>query len=146
MALPWASVMVTMVLLKEASTWATPEEMFFRSFLRGARAPPFGSRAMLLGHLLLAGDRHRLALAGPGVGMGALATHRQATAMPQAAVAGHVHQPLDVHRDFTAQVALNPVFAVDQLADAEDFLIRQLVDPAFLRDVQRLADIDRILR
>src|SRR4051794_30444685 len=145
MALPWASVIVTIVLLKEASTCATPEEMFFRSFLRGAR-PALGSRAMLLRHLLLAGDRHRLPLAGTGIGVGPLATHRQATAMPQAAVAGHVHQPLDVHRHFAAQVALDPVLAVDQLADPEDLLIRQLVDPAFLRDVQRLADIDRVLR
>src|SRR6478609_398997 len=70
MALPWASVIVTIVLLKLASTCATPEEMFFRSFLRGARAPPRGSRAMLLRHLLLAGNRHRLALAGPGIGVG----------------------------------------------------------------------------
>jgi hypothetical protein len=32
--LPWASVMVTMVLLKLASTCAVPEVMFLRSFLR----------------------------------------------------------------------------------------------------------------
>jgi len=35
MALPCASVMVIMVLLNVAATWATPEVMFLRSFLRG---------------------------------------------------------------------------------------------------------------
>ena len=35
------NTIVTIVLLKEARTWATPEEIFFRSFLRG-RAPAFG--------------------------------------------------------------------------------------------------------
>jgi hypothetical protein len=35
MELPWASVMVIIVLLKLAFTWATPEVMFFRSLRRG---------------------------------------------------------------------------------------------------------------
>ncbi len=39
MVLPWLSVIVTMVLLKVASTCATPEVMFLRSFRRtGVRA------------------------------------------------------------------------------------------------------------
>src|SRR5690348_3323247 len=38
MVLPWASVMVTIVLLNEAFTWATPAMMFLRSLRRG-RAP-----------------------------------------------------------------------------------------------------------
>ena len=40
-ALPWASVMVTMVLLKLALTCATPAEMFLRSrrLMRGVRVP-----------------------------------------------------------------------------------------------------------
>src|SRR5271157_3712433 len=101
MALPCASVMVITVLLNVAATWATPDVMFLRSFLRG-RAPaaglaiclgpvpfgaaPVGQRRMLvparpvkrlLGDFLLAGDRHRLALAGARVGVGALAAYRQ---------------------------------------------------------------------
>src|SRR6185437_1528184 len=40
--LPWVSVMVTMVLLKVAATWATPTTTFFFSFLR-ARGPPFAA-------------------------------------------------------------------------------------------------------
>src|SRR6201995_4956622 len=48
-ALPCASVMVTMVLLKVAATWATPTTTFFFSFLRarGALAPAlFAASAM----------------------------------------------------------------------------------------------------
>src|SRR3954452_20058452 len=33
--LPWASVMVTIVLLNVAATWATPAMMFLRSLRRG---------------------------------------------------------------------------------------------------------------
>src|SRR5690606_26163876 len=33
-ALPWRSVMVTMVLLNDACTWATPSATFFLTFLR----------------------------------------------------------------------------------------------------------------
>ena len=35
--LPWASVMVTIVLLNVAATWATPAMMFLRSLRRGTR-------------------------------------------------------------------------------------------------------------
>ena len=47
------------------------------------------------------------ALAGARIGARALAAHRQALAMAQAAVAAEVHQPLDAHRHFAAQVALD---------------------------------------
>jgi hypothetical protein len=42
MALPCASVIVITVLLNVAATWATPEVMFFRSFLRGRAAAAAG--------------------------------------------------------------------------------------------------------
>src|SRR5690242_15333722 len=73
-ALPAVSVMVTMVLLKVAATWATPCTTFFFSFLRGR--PPFFS-AMLLRHLLLPGDRLSRALAGARIRVGPLTAHRQ---------------------------------------------------------------------
>src|SRR6185369_7321772 len=95
MVFPWASVMVIIVLLNEAFTCATPEVMFLRSrFL--TRAGSLAIDQALL--LLLAGDRLGRALAGPGVGVGALAADRQALAVAQAAVAGQVHQALDVDR------------------------------------------------
>ena len=98
-------------------------------------------RSALLGHLLLAGNRHRLALTGTGVRVGPLTTHRQTFAMAQAAVAAQIHQALDVHRDFTPQIALDPVFPVYQLADVEDLLIGELVHPAIVGDAQLLADL-----
>src|SRR3954453_14625589 len=88
------------------------------------------------GLFLLARDRPRLALAGAGVGVRALAANRQAPAVPEAAVAGEVHQPLDVHRGVAAKVALDLVIAVDRLADVADFLVGQLLDPLFRRDAE----------
>ena len=69
-------------------------------------------------------------LAGAGVGVGALAAHRQAPAMTQAAIAAEIHQPLDVHRDFAAQIALDHVVAVDHLADVQHLLRRSAATPA----------------
>ena len=83
------SVMVTMVLLKVAATWATPTTTFFFSFLRARRgfAAGFLASAMLLGDFLFAGDRFGRAFAGAGVGVSALAANRQALAVTQAAIA-----------------------------------------------------------
>src|SRR6202043_3111095 len=62
---------------------------------------------------LLAGNRLGRAFSGACVGMGALAAHRQTAAVTQAAVASEIHQTLDVHRHFAAQIALDHVVAVD---------------------------------
>src|SRR3954470_6421349 len=131
-ALPCESVMVTMVLLKVAATWATPTTTFFFSFLRarGALPPAFCASAILLGHFLLAGDRLGGALAGAGIGVGALAADRQALAVAQAAIAAQVHQPLDVHRHFAAQVAFDLIVAVDDFADLDDLGFGQIAHPA----------------
>src|SRR5947208_916461 len=63
---------------------------------------------------LLARDRTRRPLAGTRVGVRPLAADRQALAMAQPAIGAEIHQPLDVHRHVTAQIALDHVFAVDQ--------------------------------
>src|SRR3546814_14222855 len=70
---------------------------------RNKEARPVGRARTLL---LLAGDRLGLALTSARIGVRALAANRQALAMAQAAIAGEVHQPLDVHRRVAAQVAL----------------------------------------
>src|SRR5215472_14234518 len=103
--LPWASVIVIIVLLKVALTCAVPDVMFLRSRRRrrGAAAavlaidryPPVYRALSAL--LLFAGDRTRRAFAGPGIRVGALAAHRQPSAMAQAAIAAEIHQALDVH-------------------------------------------------
>src|ERR1700728_737298 len=144
--------MVITVLLKVAATCATPEVMFFLSLRRGRAAAaglaivycaPFiaardGDRAVakiqtdgmsLFGDFLLARDRNRLAFTGTCVGMRALTAHRQALAMAQCAVAAEVHQPLDVHRDFTPLITLDLIFTVDQFANPQNFVVRELVHP-----------------
>src|SRR6185437_11397149 len=67
-ALPAVSVMVMIVLLKVAATWATPTATFFFSFLR-ARPAPFFSAAILLRHFLFAVDRFRRAFSRLRVGV-----------------------------------------------------------------------------
>src|SRR5918995_2057075 len=141
MALPWASVMVIMVLLKVALTCATPEEMFLRS--RRRRRGLVSLAMGLLLHLLLAGDRPCRPLAGAGIGVGALAADRQAAAVTQTPIATEIHQPLDVHRDIAPQVALDAVVAVDGLAQAADVGIGQLVDPPAELDPDRRQDLAR---
>src|SRR6185503_15845759 len=140
-ALPPASVMVTMVLLKVAATWATPTTTFFFSFLRGRPAGFFSATAMLLGHFLLAGDGLGRTLAGAGVGVGALAANRQALAVAQAPVAAQIHQALDVHGDVAAQIALDQEVMVDQFANLDDLGFRQVADPAAGIDPQPCDDL-----
>ena len=48
--------------------------------------------------------------------------------MTQAAIGAEIHQPLDIHRDFAAEVALDHIFAVDHFADLQHFGIGQLID------------------
>ena len=61
--------------------------------------------------------------------------------MTQAAVARHVHQALDVHRHFAAQITLDAIVAVDHFADLQHFVIGELVDAAILGDLQLGADL-----
>src|SRR5215468_9641479 len=116
--LPWASVMVIIVLLNEAFTCATPDAMFLRSRRRtrvaslpihdpfAAPAPQPTSPYSVLCHaaldsLFLAGDGFGRPFAGACIGVRTLAPHWQATAVPQPPVAAEIHQPLDIHRNFT---------------------------------------------
>src|SRR5689334_10194446 len=103
--------MVTIVLLNVACTcttpvWTTRFSFFLKLFfLPAAFAGAFAIRLSLRGRFLLV--RHRAAtrsLAGARIGVGSLAAHRKATAMPQAAVRPHLDVTLDVHRDFLAEV------------------------------------------
>src|SRR5579863_6346599 len=141
MVFPCASVMVIMVLLNDAFTCATPEVMFLRSrFLTRAGSLAIDQSALLL----LAGNRLGGAFAGAGAGMGALATDWESLAMAQAPIAGEVHQALDVDGGFAAQVPLDGVIAVDRLADLDDFLVGQLVEPARVLDADLAHDLVRL--
>src|SRR5690606_7372488 len=75
-----------------------------------------------------------LALAGAGVGVRALAANGEALAVAKAAVAGEVHQPLDVHRGVAPQVALDLVVGIDGLADLQHLGVAKVLHAAALVD------------
>src|SRR5256714_8468250 len=98
--------------------WAMPSATFFFTFLRtrAAAVGATGGFAMVGILVCSAGLRGRSgnldrglarAFARTRVGTGALAANRQSLAMTGAAIAAEVHQPLDIHRDLAAQVALD---------------------------------------
>src|SRR2546421_3662685 len=106
----------------------------------------FATPYSLFAHLLfLAGDRLGRALARARVGVGALAAHRQAAPMTEAAIAAEVHQTLDVDTGLAAKIAFDEVVAVDHFADLQDFLVAQLADATISRDLDLLDDLGRIL-
>src|SRR3954449_4268029 len=92
-----------------------PAPSFF-SF-SGRPASAAASLFAMSDHFLLGDRALARALAGAGVGLGALAAHRQCAAVPQPAVAADLHQPLDVHRDLLAEIALDTTLVLDHLAD-----------------------------
>jgi hypothetical protein len=77
--------------------------------------------------------------AGAGIGAGALTAHRQATAMTKTAIATNVHQALDVHRGFAAQVTLDGVQA-DLIANLFKIAISQVLDFLAVSNATSLAD------
>src|SRR5215472_8762654 len=93
-----------------------------RSNLRHASSEKFARL------LFLSGNGLRRSLARARIGVGALAAHRQAATMTQAAIAAQIHQPLDVDAGFATQIALDDVVAIDHFADLQDFLVAQLAD------------------
>src|SRR5690606_28732211 len=161
--------MVTMVLLNEAFTCATPALMFLRSRRRTRVVSVFailssgrsqrcptrkcqGSSTESTGRspgaslLLLAGDRLGRTLAGAGIGMGALPMDRKAATVAQATVVAQVHQALDVHRRVAAKVALDRVVPIDGLTNLNDLRVGEFVHAALGRDRNLLTDFSGHLR
>jgi hypothetical protein len=60
----------------------------------------------------------------------ALAADREALAVTKPAIAGEVHQALDVHRGGPAKITLYGVIGVDRLANLQHFLVRKILHPA----------------
>jgi hypothetical protein len=58
----------------------------------------------------------------------------------QTAIAPDVHQALDIHRDFPAQIALDPHLLVDNLTNAIDFIISQVAHSRIWIDVGALEE------
>src|SRR5580704_15133843 len=118
---PWRSVIVMIVLLKEACTCAIASSTFLRAFLGflalaallfAAAAPCLLSAISYL-PLRLARrciELHCLltrALTSAGIRPRALAAHREPATVTDAPVRAEVHQPLDIHGHFTTQVAFH---------------------------------------
>src|SRR5690606_24649595 len=96
---------------------------------------------------LLAGGRATTrALAGTRVGVRALATDRETTAVAEAAVAAEIHEALDVQRHLAAEVTLDLEVLVDGLADLADLGVVQVVRLLALGDARELADALRAVR
>src|SRR5690348_1212619 len=95
-----------------------------------------GAASRRTGLFLFPRDRLGLALAGARVGVRALAADREALAVAKPAVAGEVHQPLDVHRGLAAEVALDREVLVDRLADVQHLLVGEVLDPLLGRDAE----------
>src|SRR3954447_1081124 len=99
---------------------------------------------LLLGRLLLAGDLHALRpLARARVGLGVLAADGEAAAVAQPAVAADLHQALDVLRTLAAQVALDDVVAVDQVAELGDLVVGEVAHLAVRLDAELGEDLVR---
>src|SRR2546430_12493774 len=67
-------------------------------------------------------------LSGARVGVRTLSADRQVTAMTITTIGADFDEPLDVHRNFLAQVALHHAFAFDDLADTIYFVLTQILD------------------
>jgi hypothetical protein len=65
---------------------------------------------------------------GAGVRVRALPAYRQIQPVPDTSVTADFTQPADVERHLAAKLTLNLVFPVDNLADAAQFVLRQITD------------------
>src|SRR5262245_42187392 len=87
-----------------------PSDTFFLTFLR-TRVAAVGLAIIQFLCLLRETDGLARTFARARIGARALAADRQAFAMTLAAVAAQVHQTLDVHGHFAAQIAFDGKFA-----------------------------------
>src|SRR6185436_8451967 len=103
-----------------------------------------------LNRLLLGNRALARTLARPGVGPGALPVYREIAAMPASAIAADLHQPLDVHRDFLAQVTLDATLFLDHPADLPHVVLGQILhadvrtDAGFLENLVRTDASDAV--
>src|SRR5690554_8162151 len=96
--------MVTIVLLKEACTCATPSTTVFFTFLR-VRVPGFA----LFAYLLLT-NRFARTFSGACVGLCALTTDGKSMTGAQTTVTSEILQKRNVHLYFTTQIPFNYYF------------------------------------
>ena len=61
--------------------------------------------------------------------------------MPETAVAADFHQPLDVHRDLLAKIALDPTHFFDHAADLPDVVLGEILDADVRADARLSQDV-----
>src|SRR5665254_22111 len=90
---------------------------------------PVGQSGGLLAGLLLAGHCALGALAGAGVGLGPLASHRKAAAVPDPLVAADLDLAADVRCDLAAEVTLELVVALEEVTKRDELGVAEVLDP-----------------
>src|SRR2546423_5932265 len=85
--------------------------------------------------LLADADRLARAATGASIGARALAANREATPVAQAPVGADFDQPLDVEGDLATQLAFDFGFLVDDVAQAADLLVIEILDAQVRVDV-----------
>src|SRR4051794_6450264 len=125
--LPCLSVSVTIVLLNDVLMCAWPSAMFFRT-RRGVRPRVPFWRAMFSLLLALPADGLLRPLAGARVGLCALPVDGQPAPVAQPAVAGDVHEALDVVGALPAEVALHHELALDHVAEPRHLGLGEVAD------------------
>src|SRR3954470_1803604 len=95
-------------------------------------------RGLLLAGLLLAGDGLARALARARVGAGALTVDGQPAAVAQPLVAADLHLAADVGGHLAAQVALDAEVLVDVVAQSQQVLVAEVLDPQVRADARGL--------
>src|SRR5690349_5351491 len=115
------------------------------------RWPSEGTEATrLLRHLLLASDRATRTLLRARIRVRPLATHGQATPVPNTPIRADVHQTLDVHRHFGAQRALDFVIALNHLTQLVDVRVGEIanaqrrIDARFAQNVDGVATANAV--
>src|SRR3954471_7904418 len=81
--------------------------------------------------------------AGARIGVRALSTDRQAATVTKSTVRSDFDQPLDMHRDVFAEIAFDSAFALDDLADAIDFIFTEVLNLLGGLDGSGLQDLVR---
>jgi len=81
-----------------------------------------------LGLLLTTDSALLRTFSGSGVGMGSLSSNRQTPSVTQAPVTSDIHETFDIELDFFPEIALNPSFILNNLADLASLFLGEVFD------------------
>src|SRR5699024_2802539 len=92
--------------------------------------------------LLLSGDGLLRTLTGAGIGLGALAVHRESPAVAQTLLGTDLDLASDVSLDLAAQVTLDLVVALDVISEDCQLLVGEVLGTQVGTDARALQDLD----